>query len=125
VNDHGFDHLGVFTYSHEEGTSAYALHDDVPAHVKKARRRQIMSLQKRLTARRQRARIGERARVLVDGPSPDHPLVLQARLASQAPEIDSSVYLTECSPSSLNPGDLAEVEIVGAREYDLLARPVL
>jgi ribosomal protein S12 methylthiotransferase len=125
VTDHTFDHVGVFTYSHEEGTSAYALTDDVPAHLKKARRQQIMSLQKRLLARRQRARIGERTRVLIDGPSDDHALVLKGRLASQAPDIDSSVYLTECSPSSFEPGDLAEVEIVGAREYDLLARPVL
>jgi ribosomal protein S12 methylthiotransferase len=125
VTDHAFDHVGVFTYSHEEGTSAYALTDDVPAHLKKARRKQIMSLQKRLTARRQRARIGERTRVLVDGPSDDHALVLKGRLASQAPDIDSAVYLTECNPSSFEPGDLAEVEIVGAREYDLLARPVL
>jgi len=125
VTDHAFDHVGVFTYSHEEGTSAYALPDDVPAHLKKARRKQIMGLQKRLTARRQRARIGERTRVLVDGPSDDHALVLKGRLASQAPDIDSAVYLTECNPSSFEPGDLAEVEIVGARAYDLLARPVL
>ena len=125
VTDHAFDHVGVFTYSHEEGTSAYALADDVPAHLKKARRKQIMGLQKRLTARRQRARIGERTRVLVDGPSDDHALVLRGRLASQAPDIDSAVYLTECNPSSFEPGDLAEVEIVGARAYDLLARPVL
>ena len=125
VTDHAFDHVGVFTYSHEEGTSAYALPDDVPAPLKKARRNQIMGLQKRLTARRQRARIGERTRVLVDGPSDDHALVLKGRLASQAPDIDSAVYLTECNPSSFEPGDLAEVEIVDAREYDLLARPVL
>jgi ribosomal protein S12 methylthiotransferase len=125
VTDHAFDHVGVFTYSHEEGTSAYALQDDVPAHLKKARRQQIMGLQKRLTARRQRARLGERTRVLIDGPSDDHALVLKGRLASQAPDIDSSVYLTECSPSSFEPGNLAEVEIVGARGYDLLARPVL
>ncbi len=125
VGDHAFDHVGVFTYSHEEGTSAYALADDVPARVKKERRVSVMRLQERLAARRQRGRIGERTRVLIDGPSPDHDLVLKARLASQAPEIDASVYLTECDPSSFAPGDFAQVEIVGARGYDLLARPVL
>jgi hypothetical protein len=51
--------------------------------------------------------------------------VLKGRLSSQAPEIDASVFLTDCDPSSLRPGDFAEVEIVGARGYDLLARPVL
>jgi ribosomal protein S12 methylthiotransferase len=125
VADHGFDHVGVFTYSHEEGTSAYAFADDVAPTVKQARRSRIMRLQKRLASRRQRQRIGERVRIMVDGPSDEHPLVLKARLATQAPEIDASVFLTECDPSSFRPGDLAEVCIVGSREYDLLARPVL
>ena len=48
VRSIGFDHLGVFTYSHEEGTSAYELDDDVPAKAKSARRSRVMSLQKRL-----------------------------------------------------------------------------
>jgi hypothetical protein len=50
--------------------------------------------------------------------------VLRARLASQAPEIDASVYLTDCDASTYRPGDFVEVEIVGARDYDLIARPV-
>ena len=124
IGDHRFDHVGVFTYSHEEGTSAYGLEDDVPAHVKRARRHRVMSVQKRLVARRQRGRIGERGRVLVDGPSGESDLVIKGRLASQAPDIDASVYLTECDPSRFRPGDLIEVEIVGARAYDLIARPL-
>jgi len=123
VSDHGFDHVGVFTYSHEEGTSAHDLVDDVPAGVKKARRARVMSLQKRLVKRRQKARIGERVRIVVDGPASDHELVLKGRLESQAPDIDASVFLTECDPSSYRSGDFAEVEIVGARDYDLVARP--
>jgi ribosomal protein S12 methylthiotransferase len=125
VGDHGFDHVGVFTYSHEEGTSAYGFADNVPARVKAARRNRIMSLQKGLVRSRQRARLGQRARVLVDGPAGDHELVLKARLASQAPDIDAVVYLTECDPSSFRAGDFAEVEIVGAKDYDLVARPVV
>jgi ribosomal protein S12 methylthiotransferase len=125
VGDHPFDHVGVFTYSHEEGTTAHALPDDVPARTKQARRARVMGLQKRLVRRRQRGRIGERARVIVDGPSVDHDLVVKARLATQAPDIDACVYLTDCDPSALKPGDFAQVEIVGARDYDLVARPVL
>ena len=83
-----------------------------------------MTLQQRLVAARQRSRVGERARIVVDGPSPDHDLVLRGRLSTQAPDIDASVFLTECDPSSFRPGDFAEVEIVGARGYDLLARPL-
>jgi ribosomal protein S12 methylthiotransferase len=125
VAAHAFDHVGVFTYSHEEGTSAYSLDDDVPAAAKGARRNRIMSLQKRIVERRLRARIGERVRIVVDGPASEHELVLKGRLATQAPEIDASVYLTECDPSAFRGGDFAEVEIVEARGYDLLARPVL
>ena len=125
VRDHQFDHVGVFTYSHEEGTSAFDLENDVPQGMKTKRRDRIMRVQKRLVTARQRNRIGERVRLLVDGPASEHELVLKGRLASQAPDIDASVYLTECDPSLYPPGQFAEVEIVGARDYDLLARPVL
>ena len=123
VADHAFDHVGVFTYSHEEGTSAFTLQDDVPAKAKAARRASVMSLQKSLVEKRQRARIGDRARVIVDGPSNDHDLVLKARLETQAPDIDASVFLSECDPSAHRPGDFLDVEIVGANGYDLIARP--
>ena len=111
--DHQFDHVGVFTYSHEEGTSAHALDDDVPARTKAARRGRVMGLQKRLVRTRNRGRIGERVRMVIDGPASDHELVLKGRLSTQAPDIDASVYLTECDPSSFASGDFAEVEIVG------------
>jgi ribosomal protein S12 methylthiotransferase len=123
ISDHAFDHVGVFTYSHEEGTSAYQLDDDVPARSKAARRSRVMELQKRLVQKRQRARVGERVRIMVDGPSPEHDLVLRARLQTQAPDIDASVFLTDCDPSDYRPGDIVDVEIVGAKGYDLLVRP--
>jgi ribosomal protein S12 methylthiotransferase len=122
VEAHAFDHVGVFTYSHEEGTSAFTLPDDVTAGRKEARRQRVMRLQKQLVRRRHRARIGQRVRAMVDGPAADHQLVLKARLSSQAPDIDAAVYLTECDPSSLRGGTLIDVEIVGARDYDLIGR---
>jgi ribosomal protein S12 methylthiotransferase len=124
VQDVRFDHLGVFTYSHEEGTSAYALQDDVPARVKRQRRTALMSAQKRMVQRAQRRRVGERVRVMIDGPSPEHGLVLRGRLASQAPEIDSCVYLTGADPAAHLPGRLVEGTIVGSREYDLVVEPL-
>ena len=123
VESQRFDHVGVFTYSHEEGTSAHSLDDDVEGRVKAARRNRVMRLQKRLVRQRQRARVGELVRILVDGPASDHALVLKARLASQAPDIDGRVFLTECDPSEFPPGTFLEAEIVGARDYDLIARP--
>ena len=119
----GFDHVGVFTYSHEEGTTAHALADDVPARVKRRRQSQLMSLQKRLVRRAQRERVGREVRLLVDGPASEHDLVLRARLEGQAPEIDPCVYLTECDPSEIPTGGFITAEIVGSRDYDLVARP--
>ncbi|MFP5380440.1 MAG: radical SAM protein, partial [Vicinamibacteria bacterium] len=96
-----FDHVGVFTYSHEEDTTAFALDDDVPAREKAARQRRVMTMQKRIVARRQRARIGETVRLMVDGVSPEHELVFRGRLATQAPDIDPVVYLTDADPEAL------------------------
>jgi len=119
-----FDHVGVFTYSHEEGTSAHGgFEDDVPAKVKRQRQAQLMSLQKRIVAKAQQLRVGQRVRLLVDGPSSEHELVLRARLEGQAPDIDPVVYLTDCDPSAFSAGQLITAEIVGSREYDLLAAP--
>jgi len=119
-----FDHVGVFTYSHEEGTSAYGLNDDVPAAAKRRRQAGVMRLQRRIVQRAQRSRIGSRVRVLVDGPSAEHDLVLRGRLEGQAPDIDPQVYLTDCDPSSLTAGEFIQAEIVANRAYDLVVRPL-
>ena len=119
-----FDHVGVFTYSHEEGTSAYRMADNVPAGVKAARRKALMRAQRSLVARRNRERIGERVRVLVDGVSAEHELVLKGRTEGQAPDIDSVVYLSDCDPAVVAAGSFIRGGIVGARDYDLVVRPL-
>ncbi len=124
VREMAFDHVGVFTYSHEDGTAAGRLNDDVPRRLKLARQRALMTLQKRLVAAAGRRRVGDRVRVLVDGPSPEHPLVLRGRTSGQAPDIDSVVYLSEADPEACRPGMLLDAEVVGARGYDLVARPL-
>ena len=123
VSDIQFDHVGVFTYSHEEGTRAHAVDDDVPAAEKRRRRNALMARQKKIVTRAQKARIGKEVRVLIDGPSPEHELVLQGRLQGQAPDIDPVVILTDCDPSLYAAGNLINATIVGARDYDLIARP--
>ena len=120
----GFDHVGVFTYSHEEGTSAHGLEDNVPAKVKKQRQAALMALQKKIVAKAQQLRVGQRVRLLVDGPSSEHELVLRARLEGQAPDIDPVVYLTDCDPTQLSSGQFIDAQVVGSRDYDLLASPL-
>jgi ribosomal protein S12 methylthiotransferase len=124
VQETRFDHVGVFTYSHEEGTRAFAASDDVTAATKRMRRDAIMKRQRRIVAARQASLVGTELEVLVDGPSPEHELVLQGRLEGQAPDIDPVVYLTDCDPSAFAAGDLIRTRVVGARGYDLVAAPL-
>ena len=123
ARDMRFDHLGVFTYSREEGTAACAIGESVPRPVKLARQRALMRVQRQLVERSNRSRVGQQVAVLIDGPSPESPLVLRGRLEGQAPEIDSAVYLTEADPTQFQPGDLVEARITAARGYDLVVRP--
>jgi ribosomal protein S12 methylthiotransferase len=124
IRETNFDHVGVFTYSHEEGTRAYDMADDVPAAVKRKRRDTLMRVQKQIVAARQKARKGEVVRVMVDGPSAESDLVWQGRLQGQAPDIDAVVYLDQCDVESLAPGSIVSARIEGARGYDIVAAPI-
>ncbi len=119
-----FDNVGVFTFSDEEGTTSFDLDGRVSPAVKEARRRKVMALQKRIATRRNKRRVGERALVLVEGPHPDSDLLLKGRLASQAPEIDGAVMITDTGDRALAPGDLVACEITKAHPYDLEVRVV-
>jgi ribosomal protein S12 methylthiotransferase len=124
VADTRFDHVGVFTYSHEEGTRAFAFSDDVPEPVKRGRRNALMAKQKQIVVRMQKSRIGTDVDLLIDGPSSEHELVLQGRLEGHAPDIDPVVYLSGCDPDAYRPGQLIRARIIDARGYDLVAAPV-
>ena len=72
-----------------------------------------MKVQKQLVSRTQKGRVGSSVRLIVDGPSSEHELVLRGRTAGQAPDIDPLVYLTDCDPSELATGQFVDAEIVG------------
>ena len=82
-----------------------------------------MAVQKRVLRTVNRSRVGTKVRVLVDGPSPEHPLVLRGRLEGQAPEIDSMVYLSDADPATCRPGQLIEARVASARGYNLVVSP--
>jgi len=119
-----FDHLGVFTYSDEDGTAAFDLDGRVPAKVKKARQSELMRIQKRISLRRNKARVGSRVEVLVEGPHPETDLLLAGRLASQAPEIDGSVLISDPGENPPGRGEFVMAEITRAHAYDLEVRVV-
>jgi ribosomal protein S12 methylthiotransferase len=117
VEDAGFDRLGVFTYSVEEGTPAADMADQIPAEVMAERAQQVQDLQDRLAWPRQKAFFGTRQTVLVDGPSADSAFPFEGRTAGQAPEIDGVVLLRD---RTLTPGRFAEVAIVEVEGYELV-----
>src|SRR5512139_91600 len=119
VKDTEFDHLGVFTYSPEEGTPAAGLEHQVAPEIAQGRLDRIMKAQAKISLRKNRSLIGTRQTVLVDGLEDD---AIFGRMASQAPEIDGVVYLSETDAA---PGELIEVLITDASEYDLVGKAIL
>jgi ribosomal protein S12 methylthiotransferase len=114
-----FHRLGVFTYSQEEGTSAYELGDPVPAEVKEERQDAIMQAQMEIAAKRNASLVGSTQRVLVD--RREGPWSI-GRTAWDAPEIDQEVRVEHHTP--LQVGNFYEVRITAAEEFDLLGEPV-
>jgi ribosomal protein S12 methylthiotransferase len=117
VEDVGFDRLGVFTYSLEEGTPAAGMPGQITPEVMAERAQQVQELQDRLAWPRQKALFGTRQTVLVDGPSADSAFPFEGRTAGQAPEIDGVVYLRD---PHLSPGRFADVRIVEVDGYELV-----
>jgi ribosomal protein S12 methylthiotransferase len=120
-----FDRLGVFTYSDEEGTAAFDLADKVDPKVAARRRAALMREQKKISRRRNRARVGSTARVLFEGASEETDLLWQGRAEGQAPDIDGCVLIND-APEGVapRPGDFVNVLITGAHEYDLVGHIV-
>ena len=113
-----FDHLGVFTYSAEEGTAAAALPNPVPAAVAAARRDRLLAVQQRIAAAANRARIGTAARVLLQGPAPTGRNRWIARAPWQAPDVDGVTRVSGL-PAAARAGDFATVRITATRGFDL------
>lgn len=117
-----FDHLGVFTYSHEENSEAAARFEDVvPAAVKLERREGVMAIQQEISLTRHEKMVGTRRACLIEGLHPESDMLLVGRLATQAPEVDGSVIIND---GTAQPGRIVTVEITEAHPYDLVARIV-
>src|ERR1700683_4367647 len=124
-----FDWMGVFAYSDEDTSKSFALENKVDAKTITRRRDTLMSLQKTISARKLKGKIGQRLQVMLEGSSKDTDLIWEARLQGMAPEIDGKVYITDFN--GVNdaadlplPGTLATIEITGAKHYDLIGRVI-
>lgn len=120
VEEMRFDRLGVFQYSHEEGTIAHELEDDVPAEVKEARAARIMEIQQEISAEHNEAKVGKTFKVLFDRKEGEY---FVGRTEGDSPEVDNEV-LVPAAEHYVRVGDFAEVRITEATEYDLFGELV-
>jgi ribosomal protein S12 methylthiotransferase len=119
--------MGVFSYSDEDTSQSFALDKKVDEKTIARRRDTLMSIQKKISARNLKKRVGQRLQVMLEGPSKDTDLVWEARLQGMAPDIDGKVYITEFegvndAADLPTPGTLATIEITEAKDYDLIGR---
>lgn len=119
--DMQFDHVGIFTYSDEEGTTAFDYPGRIPEEVKMERKNILMASQKDITLQKNQEKVGHIESVLVEGFDAQENYIMTGRLASQAPDIDGQVILEKCEAE---PGEIISVLITAAADYDLVAEPV-
>ncbi|CAN5897758.1 30S ribosomal protein S12 methylthiotransferase RimO [soil metagenome] len=115
VEETRFDRLGIFTYSHEENTSAHGLIDDVPAEIKQKRAEAVMEVQQGISFEINQKKVGNTYKVLFDRKEGDYFI---GRTEADSPEVDNEV-LVPAKDAYVRIGDFANVKINKAEEFDL------
>ena len=116
VERNRFDRLGVFTYSHEEGTHSHSFEDDVPETLKRKRYNQIMSLQQSISEDLNKKKVGKSFKVLIDRGDKNNYF---GRTEFDSPEVDNEVIIP-AKDFHLRVGEFYDVKIMSASEYDLI-----
>jgi len=115
-----FERLGVFQYSHEEGTSGYDLVDDVTAEMKVDRANRLMAIQQEISEEINSEKIGKTFKVLVDRKEGDS---FYGRTVYDSPEVDNEVII-DATKDYVRLGDFVDVHVVDSMEYDLIGEVV-
>ncbi len=124
VAEQRIERAGMFRYFAEEGTRAASLPDPVDPELQQERYERLVDAQAAAARSYQEGLVGQRLMVMVDGPSPQHELMLVGRHQGQAPEIDGVVHLGS-PPVPVRAGAMVEALVSDADEVDLAAEPVL
>ncbi|BAT55798.1 hypothetical protein NOS3756_47910 [Nostoc sp. NIES-3756] len=117
VQRHEFDHVGVFTFSKEEGTPAYKLPDQLPQEVMDERRDRLMALQQPISWRKNQQEVGKTVEVLIEQENPENGKLI-GRSGRFSPEVDGLVYVD----GEAKLGTIVPVKIYSADEYDLFGQ---
>jgi ribosomal protein S12 methylthiotransferase len=110
-----FERVGVFQYSHEEGTRAHDMPDDIPAEVKAERAQRLMEVQQEISKKKNEAKIGQVYKTIFDRQEGKYYI---GRTEADSPEVDNEV-LVPVKGNYIRLGDFAMVRITGAEEFDL------
>jgi ribosomal protein S12 methylthiotransferase len=121
VEEARFEHVGVFTYSPEEGTPAFAQGDPVPTRTKNSRKRKIMEAQQKICRVNNRALEGRELQVLIEGRHEETDLVFKGRHWGQAPEVDGQVLIVG---GEVVVNTIQTVRITKGHAYDLVGEVV-
>ena len=115
-----FDNLGVFTYSDEDTSASYALDGKVDGRIIQNRKRRLMAIQRKIARARNRSLVGAEMPVLVEGRSPETDLLWEARMSTQAPEIDGVTLVNDFEGAEPRPGEIRRLRITEAHDYDVV-----
>jgi len=115
-----FDRVGIFTYSHEEDTSAYLLNDNIPSAEKEARAQEIMEMQQEISLEKNEEKLGKIFKVIIDKKEAGRYL---GRTEFDSVEVDNEVIIN--STKKLQPGDFVNVKITKAYDYDIEGEVVI
>jgi ribosomal protein S12 methylthiotransferase len=122
VHEARFEHMGVFTYSPEEGTPAGAMKNQIDEQVKQDRMDILMKAQMQINAEQNEEKIGSTVRVLVDGFDPVSETHF-GRTAADAPDIDGKIYFrSDCRVAE---GSMLDVKVREVMDYDLIGRAII
>ena len=114
-----FDRVGIFTYSHEEGTSAFAMIDDIPQNEKDRRAQDIMEVQQEISYEKNSEKLNKVYKVIIDKKEAGRYL---GRTEFDSVEVDNEVIIH--SDKKLTPGEFVNVQITKAYDYDLEGKVV-
>ncbi len=115
-----FDRLGVFSYSDEDTSASYALDRKVDARAIYNRKRHLMALQRKIARARNRKLVGSETTVLLSGVSSETDLLWEARMSTQAPEIDGMMLINDFEGAAPRAGQMRRLRITEAHDYDLV-----
>lgn len=121
VEEFRFDYIGVFQYSREEDTVAYAMEAQVPEEIKARRQAELINLQNEIAEAKNRKLLGREVEVLIDGISSESEYMLEGRLKTQALDIDGKVLTSE---GTAQVGEIVHVVLEQNFEYDFIGRIV-